>query len=553
MAEPIEKKVQDFVVGVDKFSPKAIKITIWMTVSLVLFFISFALLTSYPIRLNQIDAIDYAQIARNFSRGEGITTKFIRPVSLRFFPHYENHPELTSPPLYPIILGTFLKLFDKPGQLLGEIDRKVIIFGSGLFFLLSVPLFSWLAFKLVGRNVAYLALFFYVTNIIVLKNSVSALPDMLLTTLLLSLVLALFYYEGSNIFKPVLIGAILGLCYLTRYSFSLCVFPVLFYIFIKAKRYKLIHAVMFLVTFLVVIFPWLLRNYRITGNPFFTLEWYKFKMFTEVIPGNLFWRSYVEQVFNRELDFFFMLRKFCMGIKNHYAELLSITNNFLFGFFIVSLFAINGKNKQNRIKWLIMLLLVIQLAVSAYFWPGANVIFPFVPLMIMFAVELFYELLSRKKLDPFMRIAVILIFVAMNCVPTLFAYVPKLFQEDMYRSPKKYWEDDIITAARSLKPRSVLISDVPWAIAWYGNITSIWLPWGTEDFNNITEKFGQIQGCYFSPMVLRYPQDEDKIWLKFYSYLIRYRKAPENNIFEWYDMKSYTQGDVFCVNKDALK
>jgi hypothetical protein len=88
MPESVEKQVQDFVVGVDNLGPKVFRIVLWLSAAVVLFFLSFSIITSSPIRLINIDAIDYAQVAKNFSRGEGWTTKFIRPVSFHFFPTF---------------------------------------------------------------------------------------------------------------------------------------------------------------------------------------------------------------------------------------------------------------------------------------------------------------------------------------------------------------------------------------------------------------------------------------------------------------------------------
>ncbi len=272
--EPIEHKVQKFAVNVDRLGPKLIKYVVWLMAGVFLFFISFSLMTSRPIRLVEIEAIGYAQIARNISEGGGITTKFIRPISLRFFPKFKNHPDLTNPPLYPLYLSRIVKMFKSPNIANGELDRKIIIFGSGIFFLLSIPFFFWLATRMVRKDVAHLSVMFFVTNAIILRRSITALPDMFLLFLFLLLMIALSYYEGRNIFKPAIVGVLLGLCYLTRYSFGLFAIPLVVFFFLKSKRYKIFHVGMFLSSFLAVIFPWLVRNYSCTGNPFFTLEWF---------------------------------------------------------------------------------------------------------------------------------------------------------------------------------------------------------------------------------------------------------------------------------------
>ena len=178
MPAPVEKRVQDFVVGIDNFSPKAIRMIVWLAVAIILMFISLSAFTSHPIRLSSIDAIDYAQIAKNISIGKGYTTNFIRPISLRFYPGFENHPELTNPPLYSYYLSFILKMYSGPNTVMSEIDKKIILFGSGVFFVFAVPLVFWLASRILRKKAVTLAMLFFCTNIIILQRSATALPDM---------------------------------------------------------------------------------------------------------------------------------------------------------------------------------------------------------------------------------------------------------------------------------------------------------------------------------------------------------------------------------------
>lgn len=551
--EPIEHKVQKFAVNVDKMGPKVIKFVVWLMAGVFLFFISFSLMTSRPIRLVEIDAIDYAQIARNISKGEGITTKFLRPISLRFVSRYENHPDLTNPPLYSLYLSRIIKIFDSPSLADGELDRKIIILGSGVFFLLSIPFFFWLASRMVRKDVAHLSVLFFVTNAIILRRSITALPDMFLLFLFILLMIALSYYDGFNIFKPALVGVLLGLCYLTRYSFGLFAVPLIIFFFIKSKRYKIFHVLMFSSTFLATIFPWLVRNYRLTGNPFFTLEWFKYKMFTGMFPGNLYWRSFMDEVFVKNINIFYFVRKIGMGVKANYGQLLGLTGNYLMPFFLVGILFFGFKKRYQQNRWLILVFFIIQLFCSSLFRPGANTMIIFFPFAILLAVDMFMELLDKKSIDPFLKTGVVVLFIGINILPTLFGFLPKVFSEQMYRAPKKYSEAHIIESAERIEEGSVIVSDIPWATAWYGNIVSLWMPWGGDDIEAMSEKIGQIRGGYFSPLVLRYPQAKEKIWLKFYAYIIRYKKVPEDNLFGWNWGKKYPHGDIFCSDKKYIK
>src|SRR5438270_13526898 len=64
-----------------------------------------------------IEAMDAAQVARNLSRGEGFSTKFIRPLSISLLQQArgevpvlkENHADLANPPVYPLALAAVMK------------------------------------------------------------------------------------------------------------------------------------------------------------------------------------------------------------------------------------------------------------------------------------------------------------------------------------------------------------------------------------------------------------------------------------------------------------
>ncbi|MCD6460678.1 glycosyltransferase family 39 protein [bacterium] len=552
MPAPVEKRVQDFVVGIDNFSPKAIRMIVWLAVAVILMFSSFASFTSQPIRLSSIDAIDYAQVARNISIGEGYTTNFIRPISLRYYPSFEKHPELTNPPLYSYYLSLILKMFVRPNTTPDEIDRKLILFGSGLFFVFSVPLMFWLASRILRKKAVTLAMLFFCTNIILLKRSITALPDMFLLFLFLSFLIALSYYKGENLFLPAVIGLFLGLCYLTRYSYGLFAVVTIIFIFKKAKKFKIFHVLMFVVTFLAVISPWLMRNYHLMGNPFFSLEFFKYKMFVEAFSGNLYWRSTVDAIFNGELPFFFLVRKFGLGLKSNYIGLLTTTGNFLASFFIVALFTKGFAERLKGFKWAVIAMYIIVFLTSSLFRPGADVFLAFMPLVIIIAVDLFDSIVEAKSIDPFKKVGLVALFIIINCSPTVWGYARKVFNENMYKPPKKYMEENIFEVAKLIPKDAVIISDIPWATAWYGNIKSIWLPWGEDDYQYIVDTAGRIDGAYFSPLVLRYPQTSKKIWTKFYTYVSAYRRAPEGNIFGWDWAQRFKLGDAFCFKKDRL-
>lgn len=71
--------------------------------------------------LNQREAMDQAQVGRNLARGEGFTTRCIRPISIWRLnecsrwrdPMLKSHPDLANPPVYPALIGGLLYTVQK--------------------------------------------------------------------------------------------------------------------------------------------------------------------------------------------------------------------------------------------------------------------------------------------------------------------------------------------------------------------------------------------------------------------------------------------------------
>src|SRR4051812_28293226 len=93
------------------------------TLKLLIFVLGCAsLLIAYDVRcarnMNAPTAMDAAQLARNIAQGRGYTTDCIRPLSIYLIKKQNhdasdkdparlnrNHPDISNPPVYPIVLA----------------------------------------------------------------------------------------------------------------------------------------------------------------------------------------------------------------------------------------------------------------------------------------------------------------------------------------------------------------------------------------------------------------------------------------------------------------
>lgn len=152
--------------------------------------------------MDQPAAMDMAQIGRQIARGEGFTSKFIRPIDVwdqnkvnRRKPlNFDQFADTNHAPLYPYVLAGALKVtgFDdfeakrmdteKTNVYAGD---RVIAGASTLFFLIALLLAYTLFTRLFDEVVAATTVAFMGLSELVLQYALSGLPQMLMLCFLL--------------------------------------------------------------------------------------------------------------------------------------------------------------------------------------------------------------------------------------------------------------------------------------------------------------------------------------------------------------------------------
>lgn len=95
----------------------------------------------------------------------------------------------------------------------------------------------------------------------------------------------------------------------------------------------------------------------------------------------------------------------------------------------------------------------------------------------------------------------------------------------------------------TLPPATILVSDVPWAVAWYGRLPCLWLPYRIEDYEEIRIYHQPpVAGFYLTRFYLGIyypPPERSPDWQKVYrtgwipgGWDLTYKTIlPENQIF----------------------
>ncbi len=108
-----------------------------------------------------------------------------------------------------------------------------------------------------------------------------------------------------------------------------------------------------------------------------------------------------------------------------------------------------------------------------------------------------------------MRYVVIGIFSVVACLPMVFVFLPPRTNPVAY---PPYYPPAIQTVAGWLKEKELAMSDIPWAVAWYGQRQCVWLtlkctpdakdPSTHEDFFAINDYQKPINALYLTPQTM---------------------------------------------------
>ena len=465
------------------------------------------------------EGMEAAQIARNVARGDGFVTESIRPLALYMFDRTdlgsarthlrEGTPDLTYPPLYPAALAGVMKTFPfhfaATQTWFYQPDRWITIFNQVLLFIVLVLTFQF-ACGLFDSRVAWLSVIALGGCELIWQLTCSGLPTLLSQCLFLIIALALFSldrrvrtYENDSIWVclplAIVVGVFTGLGTMTVYSFGWLILPVLIFCGAFVVRRRTVTLAVVLVCFAGVVTPWLLRNQRLCGSPFGTAG-YSVAQQTWVFPGDDLERSLDPRYKLQHLTVRAVGDKCVTALHDIAAgELLNFTGNWLGAFFLVSLFIPFRNPAIRRMRWFIVGSLVIFLLVEAAGrthlsaesprLSSENLLVLVAPLAFVYGAGLFYLLLDQLDfMTVNSRNTAVGAFVVALSLPLVFSILAP--PDPAENSP--YAPGHIQQTSRLMGREELMMSDIPWAVAWYGDRPCAWLALNDdEEFNRLED------------------------------------------------------------------
>jgi hypothetical protein len=481
------------------------------------------------------EAMDAAQLGRNIAQGKGYTTYFIRPLSLSLVKERTlekkgpaalgerrddarlsgNHPDLANPPVYPVVLAGLMKVLPfrydmntaRPFWSVNghfwryQPDFYITLFNQLLFFAVLVLVFL-LARRLFDGRTACLATVLLFGAEVFWRFTVSGLSTLLVLLLFTGLLWGVVWLEEELrepkwgrtrlLMLAAGMGALVGVGALTRYSFGWLLLPVVAFLLLYAGRQRLVLTAVAVGAFLLVFAPWLVRNYEVSGTPFGTAG-YAIVEGTGAFPGHQIERS-LQPSFQRVVPI--VRQKLMLNLRSLVQnDLPRLGGTWVTGFFLAGLLLSFPNPTTRRLRsFLLMCLGVLvfaqalgrtQLAEDLPEINSENLLVLLAPLVVVYGVSLFYLLLDQIDFRfRELRLAVVALFAALACLPMLLFLVPVALallihfqppQSELPFSYPPYFPPAIQEAGRFSKPDGLIMSDMPWAVAWYGQAQSVWL------------------------------------------------------------------------------
>ena len=462
-------------------------------------------------------AMDQAQIAREIARGNGFTTKCIRPAAYAqeraakgtTIP-FEKFEDTYHSPLNPLVNAAVLKLVGADDTETWPIGKNEYIFPldrviatvSTLFFLISIGVTYLLVSRIFDAKIAAVSAILMLFCETFWQYALSGLPQMLM--LMLFTCGLYFAYravesavEGRIAMTPAVIsGVFFSLLALTHWMTVWIALGYLIFAAIMFRPRGIVAAVILALIVAPAAFV-MVRNAQISGTPFGTA-------YLTLHNGLIGSEDAVMRSTELEQDINLnsLLSKIIRMTLLQGSQIIPL----LAGIVVAPLFFLSLLHPFKRqsiaaFRWAILLMWVTTAVGLAFFGVSTDKIDPnqlhllFAPIMTAYGlafISILWNRLDFVSTTSALRNAHYYGVVAL-CAAPLVLELPqkvKLGMEFRDKGGLPHWPPYFAPALnRILKPwvaeRQMIYSDQPWAVAWYSDRVSMWMPRDVKQFEDI--------------------------------------------------------------------
>jgi hypothetical protein len=139
-----------------------------------------------------------------------------------------------------------------------------------------------------------------------------------------------------------------------------------------------------------------------------------------------------------------------------------------------------------------------QLSVESPEVNSENLLVLLAPLAFIYGGGLFFTLLEQMNLPVLqLRYPIIAAFVTMCCLPMIFVLLPPKTSPVAF---PPYYPPEVQQISGWMRENELVMSDVPWAVAWYGRRQCVWLSLNTQDdYEAINYWMKPVEALYLTP------------------------------------------------------
>jgi hypothetical protein len=400
--------------------------------------------------------------------------------------------------------------------------EELISFFNEALFLVVIFLVFQLARRLFDTSVAWISAVVIAGSDLFWKFSVSGLSTLLLMVIFLSVVWCLVFMDqasreserGGAWFgaMALVVGGLVGLGALTRYSFGWLIFPVLAFVALYLNRRRVVLCLIVFVAFVAVLAPWLARNYAWSGTLFGTAG-YAVIEDTAAFPADQLERSLKPDFSSLAFtDYFRKLAVNASGILQN--ELPKLGGNWISAFFLVGLLVPFVSKALGRMRVFLVLSLVVMTVAQAMGKThlsdassainSENLLVLLAPLVFIYGVGMYSLLLDQVNLPfPQLRHVVTGVVVVLASSPLIFTFLPPREFPLVFPPYSPPW---VQRFGRWMEEKELVMSDMPWAMAWYGRRQSVWTTLSVrdnqrrDDFFSINDSRKPIRALYLTTL-----------------------------------------------------
>jgi hypothetical protein len=490
--------------------------------------------------LNSPQAMDQAQIAREIARGNGFSTKLIRPVAYHQAERdseapvpYLGFPDTYHSPLNPLINAAVFKVIGaddsnawqiSEGEMVHPLDR-VIATVSTLFFLMAIGVSYLLISRIFDAKIAGVSAVLMLFCETFWDFSLSGLPQMLMLFLFTcGMYFAYRAVENTVDGKMSMTPAVIAGIFFTLLSLAhwMTVWIALGYIVYAAIAFRP-RGIVAIIALVILLIPgafWMLRSYDITGSPFGTAYLTLYNGLGDNSENRVMCISNLQA---EPLNLEGLLGKTLRTMLLQAVDIVPLLAGILVApLFFLSLLHPFKRASIAQFRWAILIMWAFAALGLCFFGVSTDKLNPnqlhllFAPLMTAYGLAFISILWSRLPIvgaTPALRnahyIAIIII-----CALPLALSLPLKIRIGMHHRDKgglphwpPYYAPALCSTSTGLKgwvtDKQIVFSDQPWAVAWYADRASIWLPPTREGFEKLDGVAADLQtpavGILISP------------------------------------------------------